>query len=276
MKKIHWFGKRHILVELAVIYIAILGGLYMNQRNLVYVPDRTVATPAQNGVGDMSVIHATTSDGLRLEGWYKPPADKFHPVIIHFHGNAGSLRYRGHEARPFLDQGYGFLLAEYRGYGGNPGKPTEQGLYKDARAFTDWVIAHGVPQDKIVFYGQSLGTGVATEMAVEYPHAAALILSSPYTSLPDVAARTYFFVPVHLLMLDRFDSLVRIAKVKMPVLILHGRKDTVIPFDIGKALYDAANPPKEFAVYPGGTHFNINASGGQTRMLSFLEKHVKP
>ncbi len=275
MRAIRRLGKRPLVVAWLAAYVAVVAGLFMGQRQMVFVPDTRRVMPAESGVGDMDIVHVETSDGLVLEGWYKP-ADASHPTLIFFHGNAGNLYGRGIEARRFMDEGYGFLLAEYRGYGGNPGHPAEQGLYNDARAYIDWLIAHGVPQNKIVLSGQSLGTGVAVKMAVEYPHAAALILSSPYTSLPDVAAGTYFFVPVRLLMLDRFDSFALIRKITMPVLILHGEKDRVVPFALGKALYDAAPPPKEFAIYPEGTHYNLYDNGAQTRMLSFLEKHLKP
>lgn len=268
----HW---RSVIGGILLIYISMVGGLFMGQRQLVFVPDGHHTTPAENGVGDMSVIHVQTADHLTLEGWYKP-ALASRLTVVFFHGNGGNLGNRALTAHRFTSKGYGFLLAGYRGYGGNPGQPTEQGLYRDARAYIDWLIAHGVPQDKIVLDGESLGTGVAVRMAIEHPHAAALVLNSPYTSLPDVAAKTYFFVPVHLLMLDRFDSFSLIRKVTMPVLVLHGQKDRIVPFALGKALYDAAPTPKEFAVFPEGTHLNLYSLGAQDRTISFLERYVKP
>jgi fermentation-respiration switch protein FrsA (DUF1100 family) len=269
------YSWRAVLGSIVLVYIAFVGTLFLIQRQLLFLPDRTHTTPAENGVGDMTVIHVRTSDGLTLEGWYKP-AQAGHSTIVFFHGNGGSLRHRGADARSYMDRGYGFLFAEYRGYGGNPGQPTEEGFYSDAHAYLDWLIAQGVPQNRIVLEGESLGTGVAVQMAIDYPHAAALVLNSPFTSVPDVAAKTYFFVPVHLLMRDRFDNLSLIHKVAMPVLILHGMKDEVVPYAMGKALYQAAPAHKELAVFPQGTHFNLYNLGARDLTMRFLEKYAGP
>src|SRR5690606_28994105 len=138
----------------------------------------------------------------------------------------------------------GVLLVSYRGYSGNPGTPSEEGLYADGRAALDWLAAHGVDGASTVVYGASLGSGVATKMAAER-ELAAVVLEAPYTSTVDVAALRFPVVPVGWLMKDRFESFARIAKITEPVLVMHGDRDTVIPQTLGRRLYEAVSSVKE-------------------------------
>lgn len=262
-----------ILLCLAAMYAALVLAAFLNQRNMMYFPDRARTLPGQSGVGDMQVVSAVTQDGLQLEGWYKPPADPQKPVIVFFHGNAGGLYGRGFKARPFLDSGYGFLFGEYRGFSGNPGKPTQNGLFADARAWTKWLADNGMPIERTVFFGESLGTGIAVRMAAEFPDAAALVLEAPYTSMADVAGFHYGYLPAKYLTLDRYDSLSVIGGVKPPLLVLHGEMDSVVPFSMGKTLYEAANPPKEFAAYERTGHVGIFDRGGAERIMDFLARY---
>ena len=151
----------------------------------------------------------------------------------------------------------GSSLASYRGYGGNAGKPSEQGFYQDARAWLQKLQELGLSQDNIILYGESIGTGVAVQMATEFPDVKALILESPYTSLPDVAAGTYFFIPVHLLMKDKFDSYAKIKNVKVPLMIIQGLSDRVIRPKFGQKLFDAANEPKDILKLDGYGHNDL-------------------
>ncbi len=231
------------LIYIAISYSIFVTVLFFFQRNLLYFPSNAHPKPSDWRVPDMREVTLKTQDGLSLTAWYKT-AEKNKPTIIYFHGNAFHLGGRGPTVRPYLDAGFGVLLVSYRGYAGNPGKPTEEGLYNDARAAIQFVTSEKVPLDHIVLYGESLGTGIAIQMATEYP-VAALVLYAPYTSITDVGQYHYFYLPVRLLLRDRFDSLSKIKNVHAPLLIIHSEQDELIPVALSKELLAAANPPKE-------------------------------
>ena len=190
-----------------------------------------------------------------------------------FHGNASSLRGERYRLKYFMDASMGALMVAYRGYSGNPGSPTEEGLYADARAALDWLEARGIRSETIALYGQSLGSGVVTKMATERAFAA-LILEAPYTSTVDVAAHRFPVIPVRWLMEDRFDSLARIATIEEPLLVMHGDADFVIPQSQGRRLYAAANEPKQ-AFWPSGVgHNDLFDSGGFTTARGFIERQI--
>jgi fermentation-respiration switch protein FrsA (DUF1100 family) len=188
-----------------------------------------------------------------------------------FHGNAGSLRRERFRVRQFADAGMGVLLLSYRGYSGNAGSPTEEGLYADARAALDWLEQRGVAAASIVLYGISLGSGVATKMAAER-EVGAVVLEAPYTSTVDVAAFRFPIVPVTWLMEDRFESLARIKAITEPVLVMHGDRDSVIPQRFGRRLFDAANMPKEGFWPMGLGHDDIFDNGGFDAALGFIRR----
>ncbi|HTK85234.1 MAG TPA: alpha/beta fold hydrolase [Patescibacteria group bacterium] len=260
-----------LLFEIAFLYFGLLAFLYFYQRHMMYVPNVSRPEPAAYGCSDMAVVNVTTADGLTLYGWYKAPAKPDKPLLLMFHGNAGNIGTRNYKARFWLDHGYGVLMAEYRGYGGNAGNPTEQGLYQDGRAFLKWLFAQGFVPSQIVLKGESLGTGVATQMATENPNVRALVLESPFRSTSSVAKRRYFFVPVELLMKDRYENLSKIKTIKAPLLIVHGLLDTVVPYEEGKALFDAANEPKKLATIPDAGHNDLYMHGAGSEILEFLE-----
>jgi fermentation-respiration switch protein FrsA (DUF1100 family) len=222
-----------------------------------------------DGVQEVSF---TTADGLTLVAWYAP-APPHRPTVVMFHGNGGSLRGERYRLKRFKDAQIGALLLAYRGYSGNAGVPSEQGLYADARAALDWLERSGVASTSIVLYGISLGTGVATKMAAERS-VAAVVLESPYTSTVDDAAWRFPIVPVTWLMEDRFDSLARIRAITEPLLIMHGDADTVIPQQFGRQLFDAANEPKE-GFWPHGLgHNEIFDNGGFDVALDFIRRRL--
>lgn len=259
------------LLACLITYAVIVLALYIVQRSLIYFPDNNLPPPSFFGLPDMEVMDVTTSDGLTLKGWYREPVERGKPVILMFHGNASHIGIRNFKARPFLDSGYGFLLAEYRAYGGNPGRTSEQGFYRDARAYMEWLKTQGVMPEDIVLYGESLGTGIAVQMATEYPDIKALVLETPFTDFVDLGKRLYFFLPVNLMMRDRYDNLSKIAGLKMPLLVLHGTADMVVPYRYGKALFDAAPEPKQMETFPGGGHNDLYGYNADGRILTFLE-----
>ena len=267
-------GRKKILeflIALAACYAFLILFFYINQRNFIYVPDISTPSPVFFGVPEMEVISAQTDDGLTLRGWYKVPANKNRPVILMFHGNAGHIGIRAFKARPYLDSGYGFLLAEYRAYGGNGGTISEDGLYRDARAYIKYLNESGVQAENIILYGESLGTGVAVQMATEYPAIRAVMLEAPYTALWRVAQKHMFLLPVGLMMKDRFESIEKINRVTAPVLIFNGMLDNIVPPAMGQRLYGAANNPKTMEVFPLAGHNDLYMHGAAGTALKFLE-----
>ena len=209
--------------------------------------------------------------GLPFSSSRYAPAPSNRPTVALFHGNGGSLRGERYRLKHFKDAGLGVLLLAYRGYSGNGGSPSEQGLYADARAALDWLQASGVDGRAIVLYGISLGSGVATKMAAER-EVGAVVLESPYTSTVDVAAWRFPIVPVSWLMKDRFESLARIGSITEPVLVMHGDADFVVPQRFGKQLFDAANEPKQ-GFWPHGVgHNDVFDNGGFDMALEFIRR----
>lgn len=255
----------------ALIYLALIGLLWIFQRSLIYLPGIAGPPPAAAGLVDMRAVHVETADSLRLLAWYRPPVVAEGLTVLYLHGNAGSLAVRAFKVRPLLEAGHGVLLLSWRGYGDNPGTPTEEGLYSDARAAIAYLAEEGIETGRVALFGESLGSGVAVQMAAEHRFAG-LILEAPFSSLADVAATHYPFVPVRTLLKDRYDSASKIASVGAPVLILHGRKDRVVPFRYGEKLYAAAAEPKRLIAFPEGGHENLYALGAGSIVLEFLEE----
>ncbi len=256
----------------AGLYIAANGALYLLQRRLVFQPSGAPGEPSEAGVPEMGWVRFPSGDGLMLTAWYKP--EERAPTIVYFHGNAGHFGERAYKARLFLDQGYGFLLTSYRGYAGNPGRPTEPRVYQDARAALDFLAGRGTPPMAIVLYGESLGTGVAVQMAQERP-AAALVLEAPFTSLADVAGHHYWWTPARWLLRDRFDSAAKIAGIRMPLLIVHGKRDRTVPLKFGRRLYAAAAEPKEMRVLPEADHTDLYDHGAGAIVHEFLARRLE-
>ncbi len=190
--------------------------------------------------------------------------------MLFFMGDTGALNDRVAEFTPYFKQGYGFLLLGYRGFGGNPGTPSERGLYRDARAGVAWLENNGYPLKRIVFYGHSLGTGIAVEMAVEYP-VYAVVLEAPYTTLPDTVTMSMPLVQSRWFMKDRYDNLAKIGKIKIPLMIIQGTQDEVIPWAQGKALFKAAKGPKEAHFVPDAGHMNLYDFGEADLVMKFLD-----
>ena len=252
-------------------YVLLLGGCYALQRSLMYFPAAEVPSPAAAGVPEMAAVTLHTGDGLALVSWYAAARAAQAPTIAYFHGNAGNIADRGFKVRPFLDAGIGVLLVGYRGYGGNPGAPGEEGFFADGRAALDFLAGQGVPAERIVVFGESLGSGVAVRMASER-RLCAVILEAPFTSAADAGQRAYPFLPVRLLIRDRFDSLSRIGSIGAPLLIVHGERDRVVPADHGRRLLAAAAEPKEGVFLPDAGHNDAFEHGSLTVALEFLDR----
>jgi fermentation-respiration switch protein FrsA (DUF1100 family) len=240
------------------------------QDHLLYFPDTSRPDPAASGVAGVEEVALATGDGLTLHAWWLAPRAAS-PVIVYFHGNGGNIGGRTERLRRFAGEGFGVLLVEYRGYGGNPGRPSEEGLYADARAGFAFLDAAGIASDRLVLYGESLGTGVAVRMASER-RIGALVLEAPYTSIADVAAVHYPEFLVALALRDRFDSLSRIGDVQAPLLVLHGEKDEIIPVELGRRLFAAAHEPKEAWSAPRGNHNDLREHGALEVAVGFIRR----
>lgn len=240
------------------------------QRTFLYHPDKAHPWPEGSNLPEMAEVVLGTSDGLTLAAWWHPPRNG-QPTVIYFHGNAGNRGWQEIKARPYIDAGFGLLIPDYRGYGGNMGRPSENGLRHDALAARAFVLAQGIDPARIVYHGESLGSGVAVWLASEQPPAG-LILEAAFTSIPDVARRTYWWLPVRLATRDRFSSVRKIGAVTAPTLFLHGEQDTLVPVAQGRALYAAsAAPDKRIETFPDALHANLYEHGAGAVVLNWLK-----
>jgi fermentation-respiration switch protein FrsA (DUF1100 family) len=250
-------------------YVAVLGLLYVKQRDLLYPRNPARAEVASANLPGVEEATLTAADGEKLIAWVVPPREG-KPVLLFFHGNAGNFAGSGRQSlfRQLTEDGTGLFAVNYRGYGGSTGSPSEGGLAQDARAAYAAASTRFGP-DRLVGYGESLGTGVVAKLAAEVP-LKAVILQAPYMSTVSVAQLRYPYVPVGGLMKDQFRSDLVIGKVKAPLLVMHGQRDSVIPFSQGEALFALANPPKRFISFPDGNHNDLRLHGSVVEVRRFL------
>ena len=255
-----------VLIPLLGIVALTTFGLWAGQRRLIYFPDSAAPSPAFLGQGWEEVTYGT-ADGLTLHGWYRPPAPG-RPVVVVFNGNAGNRAGRLGLGEALAVDGLGVLLTDYRGYGGNPGHPSEDGLALDARAAAAFVES-AAPDHPLVFFGESLGAAVAIEVAGAV-EPAALVLRSPFTSLVDVGRVHYPWLPVGLLLKDRYPSLERIETVAVPVMVIAGDADSIIPIAQSRKAYDAAPGPKQWLAIQGADHNDLALAEGPDMVRAVL------
>lgn len=257
-----------IVVVLAVIYLGGLAVLYFKQREMLFpIPPVGRTAPHAAGLPQAEEHVLTTADGEKVIVWHVP-AQPGHKVVLYFPGNGDFLAGVAGRFKALTADGTGLVALSYRGYAGSSGSPSERGLLLDAEAAYAFATAR-YDADRIVAWGFSLGTGVATAIAAEHP-VAKLILEAPYTSTVDIAAYRLKIVPVSLLMRDQFHSDQRIAKVNVPLLVMHGTDDPAIPFQFGERLCALAHEPKQFAGFPGGGHNDLDRFGAMAVALRFI------
>lgn len=251
-----------------LLFCGVVGALYQFQRNLIYpVPLLDTGLPE----GFLPITYQT-SDGLNLQAGYRPP-EQGRPVLLFFHGNGVDWKSTYHTTKLLSARGYGVLAAEYRGYGGNPGNPTEEGLYRDGRAALGWLREQGVADGDIVLVGNSLGSGVATELA-RHMQARALVLISAFKSMTATASGQYPWAPVGWLLQDRYDNIAKIGEVTYPVLVVHGSEDRLIPLGHASELAGAA--PSARLVKLAGMGHNLSGEvAAQVPQLQFLDQLVR-
>ena len=248
-------------------YVALVGAMYAFQRSLMYFPDTRRTPPSQAGLPQAEEVTLTSADGETLIAWHVPPQGQ-KPLILYFQGNGGGLNLRADRFRKLIADGTGLLALSYRGYGGSSGRPSEIGLIADAQAAYAYAAAK-LPAERIVVFGESLGTAVAIATAAERP-VAAVILDAPFTSAAEVASTVYWFAPVRWLIKDPFYSDQRIGKIKVPLLVMHGERDTIVPIRFAEKLFAMAIEPKKFVRYPLGGHVNLDQYGATDAVRAFL------
>jgi fermentation-respiration switch protein FrsA (DUF1100 family) len=256
-----------------VAYAAVALGMYVFQRKLQYHAENKSLTPEGVGILGASIETLTTTDGEKIILWHAP-AKAGMPTVLYFQGNAGEMGDRPLRFNYYHSHGFGVAYLSYRGYGGSSGSPSEAGLIADATAAYDWLIAKGVEPNRIALLGESLGSGVAVQLAAKR-EVGALALEAPYTSTVEVAAKIYWWLPVHALMKDQFKSIDFIAAVVAPLLIIHGEEDGLIPVEFGRRLFAAANPPKELDIVPGFGHDVLFEETTWAREVEFFSRVIK-
>ena len=260
-----------ILSYLFLIYIFLLALIFIFQRSLLYFPMKGKISKFFYENTDLKIIEINTSDGLILRSLYKKSETNINKTILEFHGNAGHIGHRVNKFKPFIDKGYGLLLLEYRGYGENSGKPSENFFYKDGESAINFLSEQNIPKNKIIIYGESLGCGLAVKLSTQYMFEAT-ILEAPYTSIADVASRHYWYLPAKLLVLDRFDISNMIKKIKSPLLVIHGEKDDVISINFGKKVFESAPEPKKAIFVSHAAHNNLYEFKIYDKIKHFLKE----
>ena len=224
------------------LYLFVLVFLYFYQRNLLYHPNENNYSGDKISV-KIEKVKIRTSDNIELLGWYHEKNIKDYKTLVFFHGNAGTLENRIHKLNYFQDMNINFLIIAWRGFSGNNGKPSEERLYEDGKSAINWLAKKGVNEKDIVLYGESLGTGVATHLAQNNNYAG-VILETPFTSMADAAKIFYPYIPVKLLLKDKFENYKKVKNINSPIIVMHGEIDQIVPFFMGKKMYEIANEPK--------------------------------
>ncbi|MBN1867307.1 alpha/beta hydrolase [Candidatus Sumerlaeota bacterium] len=251
-----------LFLVLAGFYLVLCVAVFLLQGRLLYFPSRDVGQMPSDARLDFEDLTLETSDGEKISAWYVPAREP-RGTVLFCHGNAGNITHRIATLLLLNDLRLNVLIFDYRGYGESSGRPTEKGTYLDARAAWDYLVEkRGAKPKEIVPFGRSLGGAVAAHLAAEV-EPRALILESTFTSIPDMGARTYPFLPVRLLCRFDYDTREILPNVRCPVLIVHSPNDEIIPYNHGRALYDAANEPKTFLELRGSHNEGFLDTGNE-------------
>ncbi len=254
-----------------LVLLLVMGGLLLLlEKRLIYFPMRAHdVTPAGLGLAHEELT-LRTEDGVRLHGWFLPVKGSRLTVLVS-HGNAGNVSHRLDRALLMQSRlGVDTLLFDYRGFGSSEGSPDEEGTYRDARAAYRWLVARGVSPERIVLFGESLGSAVALQLALEV-EVLALVLESPFASIPEMARAVYPFLPLWPFVRTRYDNVAKVGRLRMPLLVLHGARDEVVPFAQGRRVFDKAPEPKTFFAIKGASHNDTYVVGGDAYWKALRE-----
>jgi len=235
---------RTIFISALLVYLMVCTAVYSFQEKLIFPAHEKLIDIGSEYANSYTVEH-TADDGIKLSSWYIPPKNNNkNKIILYLHGNGGNISHRVGEYSSFLDEDYGLFALDYRGYGKSEGSPSEEGLYKDARSAVKFIEDKGFQTKDIILYGESLGTAIAIQLASEKEFYA-VILESPFTSMLNVAKKHYSFLPVSLLLKHKFDSLSKLHKVDENILVMHGDRDSLVPYEYGLEIYNSLKKNKE-------------------------------
>jgi uncharacterized protein len=259
-----------------VVVAAALVLVWALQRHLLYFPDRDVPPLGALGLTDVEPVTFGTADGLTLSGWFFSAPGSPPPItLLVFNGNGGNRAHRGPLAAALQRRGLQVLLVDYRGYGENPGTPSKGGLAADARAARAFLAGRpDVDSSRIVYFGESLGTAVAVDLAADHPPAA-MILRSPFTSVADLGQHHYPFLPVRLLLRDRFAPIDQIRRIQAPLLVIAGGQDRIVPVESSRRLYEAASEPKTLLLLEHADHNDYDLLAG-TEVIQAIVRFLQP
>ena len=265
--------RRNLLLEIfigiLVVYLSVLIFLFVFQRNLMYQPNENNYF-GDNLEAEIEKVKIITSDNINLLGWFHIKDLKRFKTIVYFHGNAGTLDNRIYKLNHFKNIDVNFLIIAWRGFSGNKGKPSEKGLYEDGQSAIKWLKNLGLTENDIIIYGESLGTGIATEIAQNNKFAG-LILETPFTSMIEAASNFYPYIPVGFLLKDKYENYKKIKKINIPLLVMHGEVDQIVPFWMGKKIYEIANQPK----YSYFTKYDDHMMEFDENLVLVLRKFIK-
>ena len=266
---------KNIVSLIIFVFLFLVFMRFFEIRSIFYPERRIEFTPYSDGL-DYEDVFFMTKDGLKLNGWFMPARNP-HSVVLYFHGNAGNISHRIEVAKFFNEKNFDFFIIDYRGFGMSQGHPFEKGTYLDALAAYEYLVkVKGIPAEKIVIYGKSLGAAVAIDLANKIK-AGALICESGFTSTADLARDIYKFIPLWLFVTQKYESLKKVDKINIPKLFIHSKNDEIIPFRHGERLFEKAQEPKEFYVMQGGHNdaFYIYSDECMQRIENFLKKWIK-
>ena len=253
-----------VLVLAAILLTEVL------QQRLLYHPEPGRVSPAEAGLAGVAEREITAPDGAKILTW-QAQAGPGYPTILYFHGNAGSFQDRSERIGKYQARGFGMVMMTYRGYGGRDGTPSERANVSDAKAVYRALVADGIAPRDIVLYGESLGTGVAVQVAAEY-EVGGVILDAPFTSIVDVAEIFYPYLPARLLMTDRYETSRHLSGVTAPMLIIHGEADTIVPVEMGRELAANAAGPVKIVTFPGAGHTDHYLFGSYDVIHGWLDE----
>lgn len=260
-----------ILITCIILYLTIVGIVYFSQHEMLYHPEQQKHELTFYHIDATEEMFLTTADNIKLQVWYRKP-DKDKDIIIFLHGNAGNLENRVDKLTQLAKMGYGFIIPAWRGFGKSEGFPRKEGLIIDAETVITYLKQNAYNlRDQVIMIGESLGTGVATEIAVKYRFKG-LFLITPYTSIVDRAGEIYPYLPTQYLTIDNFKVLANISKINQPLFIIHGTDDNVIPYQHAEKIFAKAKEPKKIIIYPGVNHNNYNVEKVFEEMQEYFDQ----
>jgi fermentation-respiration switch protein FrsA (DUF1100 family) len=264
---VRWSARAALGVGLAMGVLAAI--VPFLQRKLMYFPDTAYFTPADAGLAGVTERVIETPDGARVLAW-QAPAKPGRPTLLYFHGNAGALETRNERIRKYMARGLGVFMMTYRGFGGSTGQPSEAANVADGLLAYDKLVASSVPPSDVIVYGESLGTGVAVQVAAAR-EVIGIVLDAPFTSMVDLAALHHPLIPGRWFMTDRYETRRHITSVKAPLLILHGEEDTIVPVAMGREIFTLAAAPKVIKTFPGAGHADHYMYGSYDALYAWIE-----